>query len=135
MRPLCIRIARLLRQLWSDKSRPRLDTVSLVEWDPREYNTLANDAANMALDGNADRMVARSVPIMLSRSESVNYCVCFKGAMRGSGLSAGGVAIVSYYSDRRRDLLLRGCKLFGQLVASSLAETLALERAPWCFST
>eukprot|EP00973_Karenia_brevis_P013308 1807673-Karenia_brevis.AAC.1 len=50
MRPLCIRISRLLRKLSLQGFRPRTDIQNYIEWDRRELNALADNAANIALD-------------------------------------------------------------------------------------
>jgi hypothetical protein len=54
LRPLCVRIARALLRIAEAHFLPRTDISSFVEWDPRELNTLADDAAIVALNMNSD---------------------------------------------------------------------------------
>ena len=106
---------------------PRVNARPLVEWDPREYNGLADNAANLALDRGEDWTFVSAERVLQAKSEPVNYRLCFDGAKRGTGSSAAGVALLAYYFDGRRDLLFRGGKLLGKLDSAMVAECLALE--------
>ena len=50
LRPVFIRIARGLLSFLRAGFRPRLETTFFVEWEPREFNAVADHAANVTLD-------------------------------------------------------------------------------------
>ena len=90
-------------------------------------NALADDAANVALDRGADWEFFHAESIARARVSQVNYRMCFDGAKRGAGDASAGLALLAYYENGERDLLLRAGKLLGHLESSFLAEALALE--------
>ena len=96
-RPLGIHIARFLGKLWDSGCRPRVETGSFVEWDPRKYNTLADDAANLALNGRGDWMLAHWDRISHARAADRDCRICFDGAMRKTGCSCAGLTVIAYY--------------------------------------
>ena len=128
-RPLFVRICRSLVKLHHRNIQPRTQTSEFVEWDPRDFNALADDAANKALDRGADWMHVHRDSVQKARASAANYRLCFDGARRGSGESAAGVAFLAYYATGERDLLLRAGKRLGVLSSAFLAEALAAE---WC---
>lgn len=135
LRPLLVRIGRLVWTLLAVGWKPRLDTGSFIEWDPRMYNTYADHAANCALDGNEAWERREDTPIhnaTQAKMLGVNFRLCFDGARRKHGHSAGGVALFAYYPDGTRKLLHRGGVQFGCLESSFLAEALTLE---WALET
>ena len=94
---------------------------------------LADDAANVALDGRSDWMFLHSLPISKAQADkTVNYRICVDGAMKRTGASSAGVAINAYYIDGRWGLLLRGGKLLGSLQTSLVGEMM-LGMVTWCF--
>ena len=127
MRPLCVRVARHLKRLFQSGFRPRTDTSSYVEWDPREMNALADSAANQALDERQDRKFVHQETMVRALAGEANFRLCFDGARRGDGRAAAGLALIAYYSNGDRDLLLRAGKLLGVLGSAFMAESLAFE--------
>ena len=129
MRPLCVRISRLLHRFWSLGVRPRTDWSAYIEWDAREFNALADDGANMALNGASDWRHMHEDNIFRARASNVNYRICFDGACRGPGDAAAGAVAIAYYKDGRREVLFRAGILLGKLHSAFLSELLALEWA------
>ena len=128
-RPLCVRIAPMIGFVTSAGIKPRTDIVPYIEWDPRGFVALADDAANRAVDSNSDWFHVHEECLRRARQHKVNLRLCFDGALRGSRRGSAGVAVIAYYSDGHRDILYRGGKLLGDLSFSFLAEALALEWA------
>ena len=112
--------------------RPRTDIVSFIEWDPRELNTLADSAANQALDTGSDWSFTHQTELARALTDGRTFRVCFDGAMRKHGDAAAGLAVMAYYDNGDRDLLLRAGKKLGKLNSAFLAETLACE---WALDT
>ena len=112
--------------------QPRTQTAGFIEWDPRAFNALADEAANKALDRGESWLVVHPEGVRRARggSEPVNFRLCFDGARRGDGSAAAGVAMLAYYASGERELLLRGGMLLGTLTSAFVAEALAAE---WCF--
>ena len=106
---------------------PRTAVVPDVEWDARDFNTLADHAANVALDMKSDWQYGHQDSIERARTSGTNLRLCFDGAKRQEGNSSAGMALIAYYSDGSRDLLYRGGRLLGTLESSFTAEALALE--------
>ena len=125
LRPICIRIGRLLRQMLLMGCLPRLNTVGFIEWDERGLNTLADHAANVTLDLNSDW---EHMEWSTAASKS-NIRICVDGALRGNGLAAGGMAVFAYTENVGRELVMRAGKHFGHLDSAFLAEASALEWA------
>ena len=129
LRPLCVRISRVLLSLGNRAIYPRCPTADYIEWDPRKLNALADDAANIALDRKADWLHSHEDTVQRAKSQitKVNFRVCFDGALRKNGAAAAGLAILAYYPNGDRDILLRGGKLLGDQQSAFVAEALALE--------
>ena len=134
LRPLFIRVARILWEMLLAGWKPRTDISDIVEWDRREFNTIADHAANMALDLGQEWV--RKDPEAIHEAKRcyghVNFRICFDGARRGNAEASGGLAVFAYYPTGRRDLLLRAGKPFGKLPSAFMAESLAME---WCLQT
>ena len=106
---------------------PRLDSSHFIEWDPREYNSLADHAANMALDLDQDWSRHEMEAITGLNPDSCNFRLSVDGAKRGDGSSSGGLAITAFLKYGTEILICRaGCK-FGMLRSAFEAELLALE--------
>ena len=133
MRPLCVRVGRMLEALLKCGRRPRIDTAPFVEWDPRKYNTLADHAANVALDKQSGWMVQDACALQAVDSRT-NYRLCIDGAVRGDGAAAAGLALLLYGPSHNGRVLYRGGCLLGNLNSAFLAEMLALEWALTRFS-
>ena len=129
LRPPCVRIARLLSKLLQAGCLPRKDTTAIIEWDPREFNGVADHAANCALDMRsawelrADRMRHRLV------DPHVNYRICVDGARRGGGHASGGMLVLAYTGRGDPEYLYRAGVGFGCLDSAFSAEVLAMEWA------
>ena len=96
LRSLCIRISRQLHSLLQAGVSPRLDTSPFVEWDPREFNSLADHAANVALDLGQDWLQENGDHLGTTNTASCNLRLCIDGARRGTGASAAGLAHIAY---------------------------------------
>ena len=106
---------------------PRLDSGHFIEWDPREYNSLADHAANMALDSDQEWSRYDLDAIRELNPDSCNFRLSVDGAKRGDGSSSGGLAITAFLTSGAEILICRaGCK-FGILRSAFEAELLALE--------
>ena len=127
LRPVCVRIARSLFNLVQKGAGTRLSTTPLVEWDPREYNSLADHAANVALDLKEDWFRADWARIRRAKSTNANLRLCLDGALRGDGSSSAGLALVAYPADGSEVLLCRAGRVTGRLGSAFVAELLALE--------
>ena len=130
-RPLFVRTSRLVMQMIESGWSPRTDIADMVEWDGRELNTVADHAANMALDIGEEWVRRDTEAIREAKCSQANFRLCFDGARRGNAEASGGLAVFAYYPSGRRVLLLRAGKPFGPLGSAFLAEALALE---WCLS-
>ena len=131
LEPLCIRVSRKIFSLLELGWLPRTDTSPFVEWDRREYNSLADHAANVALDAGEDWSSPQSNADVKQAllQDNAHIRICSDGAKRGSGSSAAGYAIMAYSPDGTMRVLKRsGCSL-GKLGSAFPAEMLALE---WC---
>ena len=106
---------------------PRLDSSHCVQWDPRQYNNLADHVANVVLDLQQDWSRSDLEAIGRARRADNHIRLSLDGARRGDGSSAGGLAIVAFLESGEEVLLCRaGCK-FGVLRSPFEAELLALE--------
>ena len=91
---------------------------------------MADHAANVALDNGSDwNFVDEQAEASFHKSAQACLRVCSDGAMRGSGQSAVGFALLSYSQSGHRTILRRSGKLLGSLSSAFVAEALALE---WC---
>ena len=127
MRPLCVRIARLLWNLVASGWQPRQDTTSFIEWDPRAYNSLADHAANTALDQHRDWMQSEQLSTSPMLAECTNFRLCVDGARRGDGSAAAGLTLLAYPGGSDPIILRRGGFLLGNLSSAFLSEMLAME--------
>ena len=105
---------------------PRTDISDTVEWDPREYNTVADHSANIALDKGEEWFDDHMEMWCLAKEQGANIRLCFDGARRGSGAGAGGLAIFAYWEGDRQ-LLYRAGRAVGYSSWSFWAESMALE--------
>ena len=104
--------------------KPLTKVSDLVLWDRREFNSIADHAANVALDAKQDWSVTDNDALQEAKAMDANIRAAADGAKRGSGQSAAGVAITAYHQDGRRVLIHRAGRF--------LAEALAME---CCFQT
>ena len=127
--PLCVRVSRYLFKLIQLGWRPRLDTQFFVEWDRREHNSLADHAANVALDCCEDwtQSVGKELLCQTLQKTGVRIRVCSDGAKRGNGRVAAGMALVAYDDGGQQTVLLRAGRLLGKLPSAFQAEMIALE--------
>ena len=126
LRPLFVRISRSLMQLLESRS-PRLGTSHFIEWDPRRYNSLADHAANVALDLQQDWARSDLEAIGNAKRAKYNLRLSVDGAKRGDGSSAGGLAIAAFLESGEEILLCRAGCMLGTLQSAFEAELLALE--------
>ena len=98
--------------------------------DPREFNSLADDAANKSFDRQADCDYIHNEVLLRIRQETANIKMCFDGARRGGGSAAAGVAAIAYFPNGERELMFRAGKVLGILGSAFLAEAFAAE---YCF--
>ena len=96
LRPLFIRIARHLWELLEEGWRPRTDISDMIEWDPREFKTVADHCANVALDLNDEWADDRDVALKATKEQGTNIRLCIDGARRGDGSGSCGLAIYAY---------------------------------------
>ena len=130
LRPVCIRIARRLHDLSRDGWMPRVDAADLIEWDRREYNTDADHAANVVLDGAGDWSYRDDEATKEAIANGANLRLCSDGARRGDGHSAAGMSLYAYFdNNRERTLLWRAGTQLATLQSAFVAELLAME---WC---
>ena len=129
-RPLFVRLARKMLTLNQLSFLPRTQISPYIEWDPREFNSLADDAANKTLDQGSDWKYVHSDVLFRARSNVTNIRMCFDGARRGTGEAAAGVAAIAYFPSGERELIFRAGRVLGILNSAFLAEALAAE---FCF--
>jgi hypothetical protein len=96
-----------------------------VEWDRREFNSLADHAANVTLDMGADWQQDGSMKAI--PKPRCNLRLCVDGARRGSSEAAAGLALIAYLPDGTEVIALRAGKRLGQLKSAFVSEMLALE--------
>ena len=107
--------------------RPRLDSEPFVEGDRRSFNTLADHAANVALDGGRDWERREHEGAQAFLRAGANLRLCIDGAKRGDGSSAAGLAILAYSPDHGQMLLYRAGRQLGRLSSAFVSEVIALE--------
>ncbi len=127
LRPPCIRIAHMLQHLLALGFRPRRDIAEFIEWDPREYNGVADHAANCALDVATAWELGETSEIEMSSNPRIRLCV--DGARRGNGQASGGMAVLAHAADGSKTYVQRGGVVFGCLDSAFSAEVLAMEWA------
>ena len=96
-----------------------------VEWDGRELNSVADHAANVALDLRRDWQHDAGHKVV--SKASYNWRLCIDGARRGSGDSSAGLALFAYSASGEEQLVHRAGKQLGQLDSAFVAEMLSLE--------
>jgi len=126
-RPLCVRIARILYSIINSGMRGMTDISDLILWDGREYNTVADHAANMALDTQTswERLDVEFLKVALE--EAANLRLCIDGACRAQKDGAVGMALFAYSRNGGCRLVYRAGKPLGDTRSAFLAELLALE--------
>ena len=128
LRPNCINIARILWRLLDKGFRPRTDITTFIEWDPREFNALADHAANCALDQRSGWEVAGAS----SHDALPHFRLCVDGARRGSGQASGGMAVLAYNDVGGSREQYRAGTLFANLDSAFASEVLSME---WALET
>ena len=91
LRPTCVNIARILLQLLDKQWRPRTDISPFVEWDRRSYNCLADHAANVALQNEADFSVGDLQAVSDAMRGQAQIRLSTDGAMKRDGQAAVGM--------------------------------------------
>ena len=129
LRPVCIRIGRNLHSLLEKSWRPRLDVSNFIEWDGRQYNSIADHCANIALDKGSDWHVLDDESLNAAGACKLNLRLCADGALRGTGQAAAGMCLLAYGEDGVEMLLYRAGKVLGELSSAFVSEILAME---WC---
>lgn len=99
----------------------------LVEWDPREYNSLTDHAANVALDIKEDWSRADWEKMGSAKRKHAYLRLCVHDALRGDGSSAAGLALLPCATDGSEVLLCRAGRVMARLGSAFVAELLALE--------
>ena len=115
MRPLCVRIGRLLLRLLQWGFRPITDIDDLVVWDRRSLNSGADHAANATLDSAVDWQRLDQDEFEVAKRLQPNWRVCVDGALRGNGCASAGMVVVAYFSDGTCTIVYRAGLLLGQL--------------------
>ena len=126
LRPMFVRISRHLWQILEGGRYPSTDISDIVEWDPSEYNTVADHSANIALDKEEEWFDDHLEKLRLAQEQGANTRLCFDGARRGSGAGAGRLAIFAYWQGDSQ-LLYKAGRPVGYLSPSSVAESIAFE--------
>ena len=107
---------------------PLHDSLDYVVWAPREFNTVADHAVNVALDtGGSCKWVEESV----SKNDwpQGRFRLCVDGGLRDNGQAAAGLALFLFQSDGTYGPLRREGKILTGVGSSFEAEVLALEWA------
>ena len=92
-----------------------------VEWDPREFNSEADHAANAALDADMDWERVSEVP------QADRWRLSVDGAYRRGAKAAAGVVLHCYNSEGDRQTVARYGFLLAEVTSSLVAELAALE--------
>ena len=124
-----MRIGRAMARLLESGWRPLTDISDLLLWDPRDYNSVADHGANVALDLGQEWQILRKLESQHAIAAGANIRLCFDGALRGNGSAAGGLEILAYYPDGSRVSLCRSGCLFQGVDSAFQAEVQTLE---WC---
>ena len=98
-----------------------------MEWDPRDYNAIADHAANYALDSGRAWQQRSCGSCSSWAVGTPNLHLCVDGARRGDGNSAVGMALFAFSPVGERELVYRAGKILGNLPSAFVAELLALE--------
>ena len=133
-RPIFVRIARAMLKLHNSYWRPICDSLDLVLWAPREFNTVADHAVNATLDTGQSwaRPVEEGELAQAFQTGSL-VRLCVDGGLRRNG-AAARVALYQYEATgdepgyKKRLLAQMGKMLYGVHSAFE-AEVLALEFA------
>ena len=132
LRPLFVRISRLLAQLLQCGVRPRVDTADLIEWRPRSYNAVADHYCNIAMDSQTSKAVLSKVAVCEAWSGHHNLHLYTDGGVRPSHAATGWV-LYSVSSHGSIPIWTKTCWAFNCLsnsdVTPFLSECLALEDA------
>lgn len=129
LRPVGVRISRSMLRFVRRGRKPRTETSDLIEWDPREMNTIADHAANQAIDQGCDWDRHYQEGIQECMRKPVNFRVCVDGALRGDGAAGAGMAVFAYHIDGARSMLYMAGRPLGRLKSAFVAEAMAME---WC---
>eukprot|EP00973_Karenia_brevis_P064979 9023873-Karenia_brevis.AAC.1 len=86
--------------------RPQTDVADLIQWDPRKYNSLADHAANCALDADKSWETWNEEGLCRALSANANLRISTDGARRGGGQAAAGMAILAYWPDGQQEVCI-----------------------------
>ena len=112
--------------------KPLSDTHDFVEWAPREYNVVADHAANATMDCGIDWKIENSQGIAEAKATGERFRICSDGGRRSGSLAAAGVAIYSVDvvdGCARCTELVRAGKQVQSIESAFLAEAVSLEWA------
>jgi len=126
-RPICVRIARCLHTLLCRNFRGLTDTADMILWDRRELNTIADHAANVALDVQRPWREVHMQAFEEANKAGTNFRLCVDGACRNHQHGSVGFALFAYLPGERRSLILRAGKPVDDVRSAFLAELLAME--------
>ena len=131
MRPLFVRIARLLLALHSRGIHPMNDTSELVVWTPREFNAVADHVVNCALDDQRSWHASNNLALAQSLLEGRSFRLSVDGGRRSSTEAAIGLmrfaVNISEHGVATYELLARCGKLLENVSSAFLSEAMALE--------
>ena len=98
-----------------------------MEWDPRDFNTTADHAANHALDTGTDWTDNLGQQPEEQVKVGAHLRLCVDGALRGGKYAAAGVALYMYRPGEGRVLVYRAGRCLQCVHSAFVAELLALE--------
>lgn len=109
--------------------RPRVDTAGFVELDRRSYNTLADHAANVALDLQSGWEDGSTTHCSRCLCERVRLHLSTDVATRANGRASAEMAVIVHRQLGEAEVAYRAGKVLGTLPSAFNAETLALDWA------
>ena len=104
-----------------------------MEWDPRAFNTLADHAANVAMDSGHNWDEIDLEAFQKAQNEIARIRVCSDGALRGNGKAAAGMAMIAYFPDGSKVIIRRAGRILQGVSSAFVSEVVALEWSIKCF--
>ena len=131
-RPLMIRIAAALDKVHR-RWLPIQNLADYIIWAPREYNTVADHAANATMDLKASWSIVNDVLLEQALADNANLRLCVDGGRRNQHLASIGMALYAARCDHDGifyyELLVRQGHLLSEVESAFVAEALGLEWA------
>ncbi len=113
--------------------RPITDILDPVIWSPREYNGVADHAANASMDLSCSWERVDEAAMRQAFNSKSNLRLCVDGGLRSRSVAATGLALYEARLDQaglyQYHLLSRKGRILTQVTSAFIAETLALEWA------